>query len=464
MYELDQEYIDRLEAIAGEIQESEELQQYLEEEEEAHYLQLKERFEPLIAEIYDEVAAKVPLQLIPLEVVLLDPLFEGLYLPKILGYSVLRGEVDKNTTYVRPQNHFKDVLLAIANSSNFDIIKKRIGQSIQMGFAMSSDIWVTNLINSIPNKKVRYYLQAQKLDRYRRDNERANGYRRYGKQFQNENFQTAEFPDTMAGLQVEFNTLKHFLMHRIRIKADNASLLPSLRAFVSNEKLRNSKEYLQILFLFAAFFDLEKADKALVNKHLNADRKEMREFDLHWLQFELELLKDKDFDLSPQADQRISELIDRKVKDQLSDYYDLMDVVHTQGYVNEPVHEAIKEFYSRYEGLSVVNECVRQSIFKYISRFVSHLHTRDYPELFEISKLLPVYIGIFSNQQFNQDVKDLCMDYIGQLLKHYTDKRGKDYQDIKKFVSTVFVDLKFLMEKEVVEMFKTRRKRKPADV
>ena len=179
---------------------------------------------------------------------------------------------------------------------------------------------------------------------------------------------------------------------------------------------------------------------------------------------ELELLKDKDFDLSPQADQRISELIDRKVKDQLSDYYDLMDVVHTQGYVNEPVHEAIKEFYSRYEGLSVVNECVRQSIFKYISRFVSHLHTRDYPELFEISKLLPVYIGIFSNQQFNQDVKDLCMDYIGQLLKHYTDKRGKDYQDIKKFVSTVFVDLKFLMEKEVVEMFKTRRKRKPADV
>ena len=80
------------------------------------------------------------------------------------------------------------------------------------------------------------------------------------------------------------------------------------------------------------------------------------------------------------------------------------------------------------------------------------------------SKLLPVYIGIFSNQQFNQDVKDLCMDYIGQLLKHYTDKRGKDYQDIKKFVSTVFVDLKFLMEKEVVEMLKTRRKRKPADV
>ncbi len=463
MYELDQEYIDRLEVLAGEIQESEELQQYLEEEEETFYLQLKERFEPKIAAIYEEVAAKVPLQLIPFEVVLLDPLFEGLFLPKILGYTVLRGEVDKNFKYVRPQNHFRDVLLAIANSSNFDIIKKRIGQSIQMGFAMSSDIWVTNLINSIENKKVRYYLQAQKLDRYRRDTERATGYRRYWKQFQNENFQTAEFPVTMAGLQVEFNSLKQFLMHRIRIKADNSSLLAPLRAFVANEKLHNSKEYLQILYLFAGFFELSREDKALVNKYLNASRKSMREFDLHWLQYVLELLKTKDFEMATKADERISELVDRKIKDQLSDYYDLMDIIHGQGYVNEPVQEAVKRFYSRYEGLSVVNECVRQTIFQYLQRYISHLEIRDYPELFEIARLFPVYMGIFSNQQFNQDLKDQSMEYIDNLLKQFVDKRGKDYQDIKKFVSTVFVDLKFLTEKEVVEMFKTRRKRKPAD-
>ena len=49
---------------------------------------------------------------------------------------------------------------------------------------------------------------------------------------------------------------------------------------------------------------------------------------------------------------------------------------------------------------------------------------------------------------------------MGKLLKKYTDKRGKDYQDIKKFVSTAFQDFGFLKEKEVVEMFKTRRKRK----
>ena len=69
-------------------------------------------------------------------------------------------------------------------------------------------------------------------------------------------------------------------------------------------------------------------------------------------------------------------------------------------------------------------------------------------------------MDIFGNQQFNQDIKDFCMSYVKKLLKKYTDKRGKDYQDIKKFVSTNFGDLGFLSKKEIVELFKTRRKKK----
>jgi hypothetical protein len=52
------------------------------------------------------------------------------------------------------------------------------------------------------------------------------------------------------------------------------------------------------------------------------------------------------------------------------------------------------------------------------------------------------------------------MAYVKKLLKKFTDKRGKDYQDVKKFVSTAFIDFKFLKPKEIVELFKTRRKRK----
>ncbi|MBK8193256.1 MAG: hypothetical protein IPK76_08620 [Lewinellaceae bacterium] len=51
---------------------------------------------------------------------------------------------------------------------------------------------------------------------------------------------------------------------------------------------------------------------------------------------------------------------------------------------------------------------------------------------------------------------------MNKLLHVFTDKRAKDYQDVKKFVSTQFVDFGFLKEKEVVEMFKTRRKKRKA--
>ncbi len=51
--------------------------------------------------------------------------------------------------FILQRRCFKEVLFAICNSSNFEYLRKRIGQTIQTGFALSSDIWVTNLINEI---------------------------------------------------------------------------------------------------------------------------------------------------------------------------------------------------------------------------------------------------------------------------------------------------------------------------
>ena len=137
-----------------------------------------------------------------------------------------------------------------------------------------------------------------------------------------------------------------------------------------------------------------------------------------------------------------------------------MDVVHGKGYTHEEAQEAVKIFYNRHQGLSLINECVRKTIYNYIHRVMSNIGVGEYSEWFKLTRIFTVYVGIFVNQQFNQDVKDLFMRYVSKLLKTYTDKRGKDYQDIKKFVSTTFQDLKFLTEKQVVELFKTRRKRK----
>jgi hypothetical protein len=60
MQELNPEYIERLEVLAAEIQESDELARYLEEEEEEDFNRLKEMFEPRIGLLYEEVAHDNP--------------------------------------------------------------------------------------------------------------------------------------------------------------------------------------------------------------------------------------------------------------------------------------------------------------------------------------------------------------------------------------------------------------------
>nr|HMP30401.1 hypothetical protein [Saprospiraceae bacterium] len=145
MIALEKKYEAILEQIKTAIQGSEVLEKYLEEEDEDTYKILQDTFEPAIETLYNEVADHHPLQLESLEKALLDIEFEGLFLPRILGYSVLRGEIDENYRFRKPQQHFREILIAICNSTNFENLKKRIGQTIQVGFALSSDIWITNL-------------------------------------------------------------------------------------------------------------------------------------------------------------------------------------------------------------------------------------------------------------------------------------------------------------------------------
>lgn len=464
MYEpLAKHYLDELDALAKEVQASPELAKYLDEEEEDDYGRLKEIFEPRIGLLYDRLSEKDPLQIIEFERRLLKEDFEGLYLPKILGYSVLRGELNEHSKYKLPQDHFSDVLMAICDSMNFDILKKRIGQSIQMGFAFSSDIWVTNLIAPIENKKVRYYLQGQKLPKYRDIETRKIGYERYKKQFKDHNFMTGIFPETITDLNIYWSYLKLFMIYRINLKVDNASFIPHMKKLIENTDFQGTQEHLEILFLYTAFFNLSDANFKHLVTNVERTRDATEDFADRWLQLVLDTHNRKDIDLNAAADLRVSSVLDKTRNDKLSEYYKLMDIIHAKGYTHEEAQEAVKVFYNRFQGLSLINECVRKTIYNYIHRVMSNIGVGEYPEWFKLTRIFTIYVGIFSNQKFNQDVKDLFMAYVNKLLRKYTDKRGKDYQDIKKFISTAFQDLKFLSEKQVVELFKTRRKRKASD-
>ena len=458
MQPLDEKYYDRLNEIAVSIQDSPNLALYLEEEEDEHYNALRQEFEGLLSDLHHQVAADAPLQLVTFEKYLLEPPFEGLYLPRILGYAVLRGEINDQYKYVRPNDHFKDILLAICHSVHFEQLKKRIGQSITVGFALSSDIWITNLMTLVENKRIRYFLQQMKTDRYRDIKERADLYRRYSNQFRNELYYSADFPNTLGEMKANFSALRQFLLKRFEVGGVNDSLKDQMKGFLDNKSFQSTEEYLEMLSMYGNFTDLDPAERLAFATHFERERRSFAEFDVRYLRFVAGLYQSPG--LSSVNDERMSAAVDKNWKDKISDYYRIADKIHSLGYVHPDAIEAVQDFYNTHEGLSVESECLRHLVLTYFARLINGLTEREYTDYFELNKIFAVYMKIFGNQQFNQSVEKVSLVYIGKLLHRFTDKRARDYQDVKRFVSTQFVDFGFLTDKEVVEMFKTRRKRK----
>jgi len=460
MKELDKKYTTVLDNIKGSIQASEELKTYLEEEEEEHYKTMVSKFENQIHELYEQVANENPLQLVAFENYLLDEQFEGLYLPKVLGYSVLRGRVNDNVKYYRPQNHFRDILEAIINSSNFEVIKQRVGQSIQIGFALSSDIWITNIIEKVNNKKVKAFLQSQKLSKYREVMLRRTGLVKYRKQFQSLNFETANFPSDVPGLMTEAGSIKDFLNFRAKGEFNNDNLIPVLKTFVEEDAIKDEKQFYELAILTGIYYNLNEDGNTSLKKTLNYIRNSNSMASDNFFNFH-NTHSDSVGGLSIDNEKNLSNVVDTSISDNISEYMKMLEKVNSNGYVHAEAIAAVREYYYKNEGLSIENEAVRNSILSKLGQFLKHLDVNDYSEYFEINKTMTAYMDIFSNQKFNQDLKNLCLKYIKKCLKNYKDKRSKEYQEIKKFVKSTFVEYGFMTVKQTVELFKTKRKPKP---
>jgi len=485
MKDLELEYKNEVQTILNDLVTSEEHAAYLETEEDEQYQAMRTAFEPRIEELHRKVSIDSPMQIIALEKALLHEDLEGLYLSKLLGYSVLRGELNEKLKYLRPQDHFKDILLAICNSANFDHIKARIGQIVQTGFALSSDIWITNLINANTNKKVKYFLQSMKLPELRVESKRKHALARFKRQFKDNVFYYAEIPQKKEDLSKLYPEFRNFIEIRVKLDKVDDSLKKQIIQFLENTAFHGTMEHTTILGLASAFLSLDAAEKDTLTGIYSMLRNSNPGFsDMH-LDFIL-AMRNRDIDLDNKADNNISSMIDKSITDDVSDYYKLMDIVHGKGYVHRDAVDAVRAFYNSHEGLSKINTCVRSVIYAYFKRVIVHLNETEYVIFMELlgatpasetatvtveeesaeddaparNLAIPVYMEIFSNQQFNQNIKDLSMIYVRKLLRFHTDKRGKDYQDIKKFVSATFIDLSFLNGKQAVELFKTKRKKK----
>ncbi len=459
---LDQDYKERLSEVASLIQNSEELALYLEEETAELYKVLQETYEPLIAEIYQEVAENNPLQILEMEKVILNPAFEGLFLPRILGYSVLRGTINPETVkYNRPQEHFKEVILSIANSTNFEVIKQRIGQTIQVGFALSSDIWIASLLDKIDNKKVKAFFQSMRNVRLSDLNERSNLLIRYSNQFTHYNYFCASFPTTVAELQVEEQSLKNFLLKRIEFNCKHDSYTKELHKLMSQKEFYNEAEFVDFLSIASNFIELGQEEDAHLAKVLNEVRQTNPQFNQLYFAFLKKGYKEG-MKFGAKSDLKFGSMLDKNIQDDLGKYYKLMETIHHKGFVHEDSLDAVSAFYAQYEGMSQINECLRLSIAYQFQQVVENLTEAEYHSFFDICKNFALYMNVFDNSAFNQELESMSMKYVRKLLEFYKDKRSKEYQDIKKFVSSTFAEFEFLTEKEVVDIFKIKRKKKEA--
>ena len=458
MESLDEKYLGHLEAIKEAIQNSEILAAYLDEEEDQYYIQLQEYFEPAMQQVFDELANNNPLQLEALENAFLDDGFEGLFLPKILGYSVLRGEINENYKYRRPQDHFKNILLTICNSANFEMIKKRIGQTVQLGFALSSDIWITNIIASQSNKRVKAFLNSLRVDRFRELSQRKALYEKYSKQLTNVNFASTKFPKDKIELKSSFHQLRSFLLYRSQEELDNSELMPEIHEFINNKELHGTDGLFELLMIIGMSYDmegkLEKDYKELFSSYASDDQ----EFTDKFFTIYERLHEDDDSVMTGDKEQRFSKIISDCGSKEITSFFKVMDEVHSKGFVHVDSIEAVSKYYEKHAGMSLQNECLRASILTYISKFISNIEPENYPDYMEINKIVIAYISIFNNEKFNQEVKEVSLDFVKKCIKKFTDKKSKDYQDVKKYVTATYVDLGFLTPKQVVALFKTKRK------
>ena len=460
MEALSQDYKQRLEDIKSAIQESELLSTYIDSEEPDDYSAFKEAFESEIADLYQEVANVAPLQIESLELALLDEGLEGLYLPRILGYAVLRPRVDSRGFYYRPQEHLRQVMHAIAQSAAFPELERRIGQGVTVALALSTNVWVSNLLEAIPNKIPRNFYSSKNDPGIRTPEQRLKVHARYARQFAKENYATASIPTNVEEATVTFPDVLKFLEYRYGNEVDNTSLATPLYDLLTREELKSIPGYKSVLTLTGMFQEMPTANENKMRDLLRGASAEST-FPDPYFKFLASLHHGSSVEITADVDRRMGLRLGTSGKGLVQQYYGLVEKIHSTGINNLETQDAIRIFIGDQKGLSDVVECVRQTVLRYFKAMLGGLDTDNYTEFFEASKLFSVYFDIFDNESFKQEVRTLSTRYVKSCIKVYTDKRGRDYQDIKKFVKRTFVDLGFMTEREVTNFFKTKRTRKP---
>jgi hypothetical protein len=306
------------------------------------------------------------------------------------------------------------------------------------------------------------------LDQKKQENRMMEGrkraYTRYLRQFRDKNYQAADFPNKKEQLPFLTNALKQFMLYRVSKDFDNTSIITPLHATATNEALADTHYLASILTVYAAYFDISDEQRKELTEVISRERKSGKTFENELLSLLLELKANNKVQFGPDEERLLSQSIDKSIDDDLTRLFTLTDKIHNDGYVNTEVHEAIAEELLAHNGLSDFNNNLRQTVYGYFAKFAENIGVDGYGDWFElVNKQFPIYIKLFGNEAFTQQLKDLSLKYTRALIKAYPDKRGKQYREIKKTTMTTFQEWGFMSEKHLKEFFKTPRKKKPVE-
>ena len=101
-------------------------------------------------------------------------------------------------------------------------------------------------------------------------------------------------------------------------KYNNSSIVPYLKALIEEEEFFGMREHLEIMGIYAYFFDLSDENLGHLKKIFNHVRKKDPEFSEKWFNLNLEL-HEHEIDLDSNADAHISAILDSKIKDDLTE-------------------------------------------------------------------------------------------------------------------------------------------------
>ena len=450
---LDEQLVTSLDEIKDAIQNSEQLQNYLESEEQDDFDILRAAVEPAIHELYVQVSTELPTQLIAFEKYLLDEGFEGIYVGKILNYAVLRASLNDDYKFNVFQDHIQEIILTIANSVNFEVLKKYTKQGLQASFAFGTDVWVTNLLSEVTGKKVSEYLlslKPQKKDYFAQRKSLSVSMKR---QFNELSVYSFGAPKDLPTF-VQYSKDITFNLKTKLEKGENADIFaPIVTEILANPAFELDNAYVSLLTIAALSIQFEDDQVELIQKLSTKVLAKPSAVDLFYHSL-VTVLENKKL-LNPTAVANLNQVFSGDT----NEYAAIINTIHKifeQGFEDEEILTVTVDHLKSFGDLDIQGEIIRDAVRYDFNNKVKALPSTKYVAFFDLFKIIEKYIVAFDNQKFTNDVKNITLYQVSEYIRLLTNRRSQEYQEVKNFLSSTLVNLGFLAEKEVKEMLKKK--------